>query len=99
MTTKTDEQVGVSMVEIDMLGYYLAEAAEFIEMAEAIKEKIKAAGEGSYEGALYRATCSEYDQNKLDMAAVRAKLSAQFIRANTTTSRVKKVTVHSRQGK
>jgi hypothetical protein len=89
----------VTKADIDNLGYFLAEAAEWIKKAEAIKKKIKKFGDGSYEGLFYRATCSEYDQKRLNMDAVRAKLSAQFIRANTTVTPCQKITVYSKQGK
>lgn len=48
-------------------------------------------GAGRYEGVLWDATVSVYDRNSLDMDAVRAKLSHQFITANTTTTEVRKV--------
>jgi hypothetical protein len=89
----------ISKTDIDNLGFFLANAADWIKKAEEIKKRIKKAGPGSYEGLLYRATMSEYDKHTLNMKAVRAKLSAQFIRANTNVTVCQTVNVVSKQGK
>jgi hypothetical protein len=89
----------ISKNDVDLLGYYLAEAADWIAKAEVLKKRIKKAGPGSYEGVFYRATMAEYEEKRLNMKAVRAKLSKQFIRANTTTSMKQVVKIVSKQGK
>ncbi len=81
---------------IDEYGLIQAQIADLKLKAEPIYEQIKAMGAGSYEGDFYRATVSEYEQSKLDMKAARAKLSRQFIKANTTKTPVTKVTVSGR---
>ena len=51
-----------------------------------LKEILKKSGAGVYSGSNYVATVSEIERKTLDMAAVREKLSAQFIRAHTNVS-------------
>jgi len=67
---------------VDTLGPLLAQKADLEKQIGQIKDKLKAEGCGAYEGELFRVTVSESISYKLDMKAVRAKLSAQFIRAN-----------------
>src|SRR2546422_656045 len=83
--------------QVDELGELCARMAELETDAKRIKDWLKQKyGDGAYEGELFRATVSTYDQDRLNMDAVRAKLSAQFIRANTTTTEVCKCTVVAR---
>lgn len=84
---------------IDELGIVNAQIAELTTRAEVIKKQLVARGKGAYEGDLFRATVSEYDQKTLNQTAVRAKLSRQFIRANTKTKTVMAVRVTSRNSR
>lgn len=81
---------------VDKIGIIKATIAPQLDVLKDLEAKLKAQGAGAYEGALFRATVSEYEQNKLDMDAVRAKLSAQFIAAHTTTSQVVKLSVKAK---
>ena len=51
-----------------------------------LKEILKKSGAGVYSGSNHVATVSQVERKTLDMAAVREKLSAQFIRAHTNVS-------------
>jgi hypothetical protein len=68
--------------KVDELGPLLAQKAELDKKINRLKKVLKDAGCGAYEGNLFRATVSESISYKLNMDAVRAKLSPQFIRAN-----------------
>lgn len=68
---------------IDTLGHLQAQIADLTKRADVLKAQIKSQGEGAFEGALFRATVSVSDRETLDMAAVREKLSHQFIAAHT----------------
>ena len=68
---------------VDSLGTVQAAIAELEQRARAIKDKLIACGAGAYEGDLFRATVSTSERESLDMKAVRAKLSPQFIAAHT----------------
>lgn len=81
---------------VDKIGIIKANIAPQLEALDVLTDKLKAQGAGAYEGALFRAVVSVYDKNKLDMKAVRAKLSPQFIRANTTVSKVVKLDVNAK---
>lgn len=81
---------------VDALGHVLAEAAKLGAKEKALKQILKAHGDGSYSGVLFDATVSTSERDTLDMDAVRAKLSAQFIQANTDTTQVITVRVVGR---
>lgn len=81
---------------VDQIGIIKAQLAPQLEALKVLEAKLKAQGAGAYEGALFRATVSTYEQDKLDMAAVREKLSAQFIRAHTTQTPVVKLSVKAK---
>lgn len=81
---------------IDRLGFLKAQIAELAREEKELKAALIAHGPGAYEGELYRATVSECERETLDMDAVRAKLTAQFIRANTNTTTVTMVRVVAR---
>jgi hypothetical protein len=78
---------------IDTLGDINAEIKRLKELKELLREEIEAMGQGTHEGEEYQAEVSSYDKGTLDMKAVRAKLSHQFIRANTNTISVTNVKV------
>lgn len=67
----------------DELGELAAKQAELNKAVKKLKDRIKAEGEGAYEGELFRVVVTDSVSKKLDMDAVRAKLSDQFIRANS----------------
>lgn len=93
--TKTDNIRSM----IDELGHVKAEIARLKVIEEAIKQQLIDAGPGAYEGDLFRATVSECSVEKLDMVAVRNKLTAQFIRAHTSVTNFFRVNVKARTGK
>lgn len=78
---------------VDELGLICAQEAELERRAKTIKAKLIASGKPAIDGKLYRATVSKYTQARLDMDAVRAKLSAQFMNAHTNETEVTKVLV------
>jgi hypothetical protein len=88
-----------NMLPVDRLGVVLAQIAELKREEKRIKEQLIEWGLGAYEGDLYRATVSHSERAVLDMIAVRAKLSPQFIRANTSYTDVTTVRVVSRNGR
>lgn len=81
---------------IDQLGVIKAQLAELKAQEEALRAVLIEQGPGAYEGELFRVTVSESERATLDMAAVRAKLSRQFIQANTTVTPVVTVRVTAR---
>jgi len=84
---------------VDHLGVVLAQIAELKREGDAIKEMLIKWGVGAYEGDLYRVTVSQSERATLDMAAVRAKLSPQFIAAHTKFNDVTTVRVVARNGR
>lgn len=85
--------------EVDTLGILQAQIADLTAKADEIKKfLIEKHGVGAYEGTLFRATVSQYDMKRLDMEAVKAKLSAQFIAKHTIVSQVNKVSVKAKTG-
>jgi len=81
---------------IDALGHIKAQIADLKAQEEALRAVLVEQGPGAYEGELFRATVSESERAVLDMAAVRAKLSQQFIRAHTSYTEVTTVRVAAR---
>ena len=81
---------------VDRLGDLRAKIAALRIEEKALQNVLIEQGPGAYEGELFRATVSKNERATLDMAAVRAKLSPQFISANTTISEVTTVRVVSR---
>ena len=81
---------------IDQLGLIKAQLAGLKAQEEALRAVLIEQGPGAYEGELFRVTVSESERCTLDMAAVRAKLSRQFIQANTTVTPVVTVKVSAR---
>lgn len=81
---------------IDDYGLLKAQEAELALKLKPIKDQIEALGAGSYEGDFYRVTVSESERANLNMKKARAKLSPQFIRANTTYTPVTTVRVYGR---
>ena len=82
---------------IDQLGHLRAQLAELKRQEDELKAVLIENGVGAYEGDLFRATVSESERETLDMAAVREKLSPQFIRAHTRVTAVVTVRVVARK--
>jgi hypothetical protein len=81
---------------IDRLGVIKAEIADLKTEENALRDVLIEHGPGAYEGKFYRATVSEHERATLDMEAVRAKLSPQFIAAHTLLTDVVTVRVTTR---
>lgn len=81
---------------IDQLGRIQAQIADLQNAETELKEYLGSLLPGPYEGRFFAVNVSKYSGSKLDMKAVKAKLSAQFIRAHTTTYPVTRVTVTAR---
>jgi hypothetical protein len=84
---------------IDELGALRARMAD-LEIAEkALKLKLAHLKPGAYEGNMFRLAVIEATREKLDMDAVREKLSHQFLTAHTTEYSVRTLKTSSRNGK
>lgn len=81
---------------IDAYGKLSAQIAELEAQKNALKAHFADWDEGAYEGDLFRITVSKYDQENLNMDAVRGKLSRQFIAANTTVTPVTRISAKAR---
>ncbi len=68
---------------VDEYGTLCAQMATLKRMQAELKAQLIAAGETPIEGSLFRVTVSTCIAETLDMEAVRAKLSPQFITAHT----------------
>lgn len=71
---------------VDRIGALKAEIAPLERQLKKLQDELKARGPGRYEGELYDATVFNQVRDLLDMDAVRAKLSSQFLTAHTRTS-------------
>jgi hypothetical protein len=84
---------------IDELGALRARMAD-LELAEkALKQKLVHLKPGAYEGNMFRLAVIESTREKLDLDAVREKLSHQFLTAHTTEYPVRTLKTSSRNGK
>lgn len=83
---------------VDKLGELLAAKAELDEQIKLIKKELIASGLDSVEGDFFRATVSHSSRESLDMKAVRAKLSRQFMAVHTKVSEVDTVRCVARNG-
>lgn len=81
---------------IDELGNLKAQIADLAKREKKLKEHLVALGDGAYDGYLFRATVSTVERELLDMGAVRAKLSPQFIAAHTNVTQSTMVRVVAR---
>jgi len=81
---------------VDRIGTLKAEVAAQMDELKALEAELKAAGPGRTQGDLFEATVTISERDTLDMKAVRAKLSRQFIAANTTTTEVTTLRVTAR---
>ena len=80
-------------VQVDALGYLQAQIAELVAKADAIKSRLGELPAGGYEGNIFRASVAVAERTRLDMDAVRKKLSAQFITAHTIVNSITVVRV------
>ena len=78
---------------VDVLGEIKARVAELTAREAEVRAQLVKLGEGDYDGNMYRATVSMSEKHTLDMAAVREKLSPQFIMAHTNATPVTTVRV------
>jgi hypothetical protein len=81
--TLTAEQISEL---VDKIGLLKAQLAPLEDVLKADLNKLKGHGPDRYQGKLYEVNVFEVTSSRLDMEAVRAKLSPQFIAAHTTTS-------------
>jgi len=84
------------MNKVDQLGHLLAQAATISAQVKALKSELIECGEAKVEGDFFKVTVSHTQRNTLDMKAAKAKLSRQFIVANTKTTEVTTVRCVSR---
>lgn len=82
---------------VDELGALKASIADLTARETYLKQLIAGDGPGAHEGLDWRATVSVSVRETLDMEAVRAKLSPQFIRAHTRETEVTTVRVSARK--
>lgn len=80
----------------DQLGNLEAQIAGLKKQADAIKKELISRGAGAYEGALFRSVVTIGESSRLNMDAVREKLSPQFISANTVLVPFEKVCTKAR---
>jgi hypothetical protein len=81
---------------IDALGAIKAQIADLEAREKELREAVLALGEGSHEGRMFKVTVVTVERETLDMKAVRAKLSPQFIVAHTRVTPVTTVKVAAR---
>lgn len=82
---------------IDQLGHIKAQIADLQNTEKELRAVLIEHGAGAYDGELFRATVSESQRESLDLEAVRAKLSPQFLRAHTRFTEVVTVRVVARR--
>lgn len=76
---------------IDQLGAIKAQIAGLEAQEKALKTALQDLEPGKHTGEKYELTISDSERNTLDMEAVRAKLSPQFIAAHTRTTTVRAI--------
>lgn len=81
---------------VDTLGKYKAEMAALEKHEKLLKAELIRRGKSEYDGDMFRATVTRAIKFCLNMKAVRAKLSRQFINANSTEQEVTSVRVVAR---
>ena len=96
------EMSAVSTSNVDTLGALLAQIADLTKQADAIKDSIKDAasmgGDKVVEGALFKATYSEFNRSTVDHKALYAALgiTAEQVAQYTKTTAVFSVKVTSK---
>lgn len=96
LKTKLQNLTDVTLV--DQLGFIKAEIAHLQDQEKALKEQIIAQGNGTQHGKMFDVNVYESARETLDMEAVRAKLSPQFMRAHTNVTTFTTVRVTARKG-
>lgn len=82
---------------VDQIGDMKALLAPQLKRLADLEKALKANGVGRYKGQRYEGNVFEQHRDKLDMDAVRAKLSPQFLTAHTTVVDVTVLKVTARQ--
>jgi len=82
---------------VDKIGLLKAQIAPMEEMLKTDIDKLKAMGVNLYLGNLYEVNVFDKEDNRLDMEAVRGKLTTQFITAHTISKTVRTAKVTSRK--
>jgi hypothetical protein len=82
---------------VDLIGEMKAQIAPTLAKLASMEKRLKAHGPGRYAGLSYQATIFEQTREQLDMAAVKAKLSHQFLTAHTSEKNVVVLKVTARQ--
>ena len=82
---------------VDRIGALKAQIAPLEKQLKKLQDELKARGAGRYEGDLYDASVILSTRESLDMDAVRAKLSHQFISASTRETEVVTLKVTAKQ--
>ncbi len=93
MATKTATRTLSLIDTVDQLGSIKAQIAALTRQESKLKDILKASGQTEIDGLTFRATVSTSIRETLDMDAVRAKLSPQFISAHTNETEVVAVRV------
>lgn len=83
---------------IDELGALRARMADLEVAEKVLKKKLAHLKPGAYEGRLFRLAVIESTRDKLDLDAVREKLSHQFLTAHTTEYSVRTLKTSTRNG-
>lgn len=83
---------------VDELGALKAKIADLEKQESALKKQLIASGVTNLEGELFRVTITKSIRESLDMEAVKAKLSPQFLRAHTRETEYTTVRVSARKG-
>lgn len=82
---------------VDRIGNLQAQLAPLTAKLKQAQDELKAHGAGKYTGTRFDCTVSEFQRANLDMDAVRAKLSAQFLQAHTSYTDVVQVRCTARK--
>jgi hypothetical protein len=98
MTTRNPIAARHQAETVDKIGALKAALAPQLKELKRLEGVLKDVyGVGRYQGDLFEANVFAGERNSLDMDAVRAKLTPQFIRAHTTTTETITVKVTARQ--
>ena len=82
---------------VDQIGALKAALAPQLKQLADLEKKLKSNGVGRYQGESFEANVFAGERATLDQAAVRAKLSPQFIAAHTTVTETITLKVTARQ--
>lgn len=82
---------------VDQIGTLKADIAPLEQKLKKLQNILKDAGDGRYEGSLFDATVFTSLRTSLDMDAVRAKLSPQFIVAHTRETETVTIKITAKQ--